>query len=113
SLVDGQRAFMRRGFDETRVRAVVERIVDRSTDIAAMVNHGHLESGQDPDGSLADILAPTLVLHGTADPLFPLRHGEALAEAIPDAALLPLEGVGHELPPPTDWDRVVTALLQH
>lgn len=113
SLVYDQRAFMRRGFDETRVRAVVERIVDRSTDIAAMVNHGQLEPGPDPDGSLADIIAPTLVLHGTADPLFPLAHGEALAEAIPGAALLRLDGVGHELPPPADWDLVVTALLQH
>jgi pimeloyl-ACP methyl ester carboxylesterase len=112
-LVEDQRAFMRRGFDEGRLRAVVERIVDRSTDIAAMVNHGHLASGPDPDGSLADIVAPTLVVHGTADPLFPLAHGEALAEAIPNAALLPLEGVGHELPPPADWDLVATALLRH
>ena len=112
-LVEDQRAFMRGGFDEVRVRAVVERIVHRSTDIAAMVNHGHLESGPDPDGSLADITAPTLVVHGTADPLFPLAHGEALAALIPNAALLPLEGVGHELPPPADWDLVVAALLRH
>lgn len=112
-LVEDQRAFMRGGFDQTRVRAVIEQIVDRSTDIAAMVNHGQLEPGPDPDGFLADIAAPTLVIHGTADPLFPLPHGQALAEAIPNAALLPLEGVGHELPPPADWDRVVSALLQH
>ncbi|MDQ3900561.1 MAG: alpha/beta fold hydrolase [Actinomycetota bacterium] len=112
-LVEDQRALMRRGFDETRVRAVVERIVDRSIDIAAMVNHEHLEPGHDPDGSLADIVAPTLVVHGTADPLFPLAHGEALAEAIPNAALLRLAGVGHELPPPAEWDRVVAALLRH
>lgn len=112
-LVADQRAFMRRGFDETRVRAVVSQVVDRSIDISAMVNHEHVEPGRDPDGSLADIVAPTLVVHGTADPLFPLAHGEALAKAIPNAALLPLEGVGHELPPPADWDRVVTALLRH
>jgi pimeloyl-ACP methyl ester carboxylesterase len=104
---------MRRGFDETRVRAVVEQIVDRSTDIAATVNHQLLEPGRDPGGSLADIAAPTLVVHGTADPLFPLAHGEALAKAVPNAALLSLEGVGHELPPPADWDRVVSALLRH
>jgi len=112
-LVEDQRAFMRRGFDETRVRAVAEQIVDRSIDIAAMVNHQLLEPGRDPDGSLADIVAPTLVVHGTADPLFPLAHGKALAEAIPNAALLALDGVGHELPPPADWDLVVTALLRH
>lgn len=112
-LVEDQRAFMRRGFEEARVRELVEQVLDRSIDIAAMTNHGQLDPGPDPDGSLADIVAPTLVIHGTADPLFPLAHGEALAEAIPDAALLPMEGVGHELPPPADWDRVATAILQH
>jgi pimeloyl-ACP methyl ester carboxylesterase len=112
-LVTDQRAFMRGGFDESRVRMIVEKVVDRSVDIAAMGNHGQLGSGRGPDGALADIAVPTLVLHGTADPLFPLAHGEALAEAIPNAALLQLEGVGHELPPPAVWDRVVTAMLRH
>ena len=112
-LVEDQRAFMRRGFDETRVRTIVEQIVERSIDIAAMANHAQLEPGREPKGCLADIGAPTLVVHGTADPLFPLGHGEALATAIPDATLLPLQGVGHELPPPADWDTFVTALLRH
>jgi pimeloyl-ACP methyl ester carboxylesterase len=112
-LVEDQRAFMRRGFDETRVRAIVEQIVDRSIDIAAMLNHAQLVPGREPDGCLADIVAPTLVVHGTADPLFPLPHCEALAAAIPNAALLALQGVGHELPPPADWNRFVTALLRH
>jgi pimeloyl-ACP methyl ester carboxylesterase len=104
---------MRRGFDETRVRAIAEQIVDRSIDIAAMGNHARLEPGREPDGCLADITAPTLVVHGTADPLFPLGHGQALAAAIPNAALLALQDVGHELPPPADWDQLVTALLRH
>lgn len=112
-LIEDQRAFMRRGFDETRVRTVVEQIVERSIDIAAMLNHAQLEPGREPSGCLADIVAPTLVVHGTADPLFPLGHGEALAAAIPNAALLTLRGVGHELPPPADWDRFVRALLRH
>lgn len=29
---------------------------------------------------LSEITAPTLVLHGTEDPLFPYGHGEALAQ---------------------------------
>lgn len=112
-LVDDQRAFMRGGFEEPRVRAITERIVDRSTDIAAMVNHGMLKDGRDVAGAVTDIAVPTLVVHGTADPLFPLPHGEALARAIPGADLLTLAGVGHEAPPPAAWDRVVTALLEH
>ena len=112
-LVEDQRAFMRAGFDEARVRAVARRVVERSNDLRSMTNHALLESGPEPDGSLGDIVAPTLVIHGTADPMFPLPHGEALARVIPDATLLPLDGVGHELPPPVTWDLVVPALLKH
>lgn len=112
-LIEDQRAYMRGGFDPARVRAIVERVVDRSTDIAAMGNHALLDPGPGPSGALADIRMPTLVIHGTADPLFPLAHGEALAQSIPNAALLALEGIGHELPPPADWDRVIAALLRH
>jgi pimeloyl-ACP methyl ester carboxylesterase len=78
-----------------------------------MANHALLEPGPEPDGRLADIAAPTLVIHGTADPMFPLPHGEALAREIPNATLLSLDGVGHEPPPPSTWDVVVPALLKH
>ena len=62
---------------------------------------------------LPEISAPTLVLHGTEDPLFPLPHGQALAAAIPGARLVPLDGVGHEIPPSQTWDEVVPQLLGH
>ena len=45
---------------------------------------------------LERIAVPTLVLHGTRDPLVPFeRHGKALATRIPGARLLPLEGGEH------------------
>ncbi len=53
------------------------------------------------------------MLHGTADPLFPCAHGEALAAAIPNATFMALEDVGHQLPPPHTWDAVVDALIEH
>ena len=56
---------------------------------------------------------PTLVLHGTEDSLFPYGHAEALAAEIPGAKLVPLEGVGHEMPPRPVWDQVVAAILDH
>jgi pimeloyl-ACP methyl ester carboxylesterase len=112
-LVEDQRAFMRAGFDEDRVRALSRRVVERSRDLAASGNHALIEPGPEPAGALADIAAPTLVVHGTADPMFPLPHGEALARDIPHARLLPLDGVGHEPPPPSMWDVVVPALLEH
>ena len=64
-------------------------------------------------GRLDEIRAATLVLHGTEDPLFPLAHGEALAAEVPDARLLPLEGMGHQVPPEPLWDVVVPAILEH
>jgi pimeloyl-ACP methyl ester carboxylesterase len=114
-LVEGERPYAGSlGFDEQRVRRVARVVVDRTRDIAAtMTNHWLLagESGQ--PFRLADIGVRTLVLHGTDDPMFPLAHGEALAAEIPDATLVPLEGMGHQVPPPVLWDVVVPALLAH
>ena len=99
-------------FDEAHVRALVERIVDRTNDMAASVmNHALAEEGEPARGRLDEITAPTLVIHGTADPLFPYGHAEALARGIPRAELLPLEGVGHQMPPRAWWPSVMAAML--
>jgi pimeloyl-ACP methyl ester carboxylesterase len=45
--------------------------------------------------------------------MFPLPHGKVLAESIPGARLIELDGVGHQLPPPDMWDLVVDALFAH
>ena len=101
-------------FDEAHVRALVERIVDRTNDVAAsMMNHALAEEGELTRGRLDEIAAPTLVIHGTADPLFPYGHAEALARGIPRAELLPLEGVGHQMPPRPWWTSVIAAMLRH
>jgi pimeloyl-ACP methyl ester carboxylesterase len=55
---------------------------------------------------------PTLVIHGTADPMFPLAHGQAVADEIQGARLLPLEGAGHGLQR-TDWDTIAHAIARH
>jgi 3-oxoadipate enol-lactonase len=44
---------------------------------------------------LPEITAPTLVIHGTDDPLIPTENGRILAERIPGAELLLLEGARH------------------
>ena len=41
---------------------------------------------------------PTVVIHGRDDPLVPFRGGRATAEAIPDAELIAIPGMGHDLP---------------
>jgi pimeloyl-ACP methyl ester carboxylesterase len=101
-------------FDEAHVRALVARIVDRTSDMAASVmNHALAEEGELARGRLDEIAAPTLVIHGTADPLFPYGHAEALAREIPRTELLPLEGVGHQMPPRPWWTSVIAAMLRH
>jgi pimeloyl-ACP methyl ester carboxylesterase len=113
-LVSGEEPFLGsvRGADETK-RAIAGRVFDRTSDVAASQTNHWILGGEDLDASIAEIAVPTLVFHGTEDPLFPLPHGEALADAIPDARLVRLEGVGHEVPPKAVWDMVIPALLRH
>ncbi len=47
---------------------------------------------------LGRIGAPTLVIHGTADPLISPSGGRATKRAIPGAELMLVEGMGHDLP---------------
>ena len=60
------------------------------------------------------ISAPTLVVHGTADPVYPTDHGLALAERIPGARLELIDGLGHELPPAfgTQLARLIGELVE-
>jgi pimeloyl-ACP methyl ester carboxylesterase len=102
----------RRPFDEAAARELARRDVERAHDFAAAQNHDLLADDEPSGEPLSSITAPTLVSHGTADPMFPLAHGEALAEEIPGARLLPLEGAGHGLDR-ADWDAVARAILEH
>ncbi|MGB4872680.1 MAG: alpha/beta hydrolase [Candidatus Promineifilaceae bacterium] len=62
--------------------------------------------------ALRSLAIPTLVIHGKADPLIPVAGGIDTAEAIPNANLLLIEGLGHALPPET-WPEVVEAIAKH
>ena len=58
------------------------------------------------------LAVPTLVIHGTADKLVQPSGGERTAEVIPDAKLLVVEGMGHDLAPPL-WPRLIDAVTGH
>ncbi|MFE2849888.1 alpha/beta fold hydrolase [Streptomyces lavendulae] len=113
-LVDYARvlAGSRRRFDESAVRDLVRRDVERAHRFAAVRNHDSLPEGERPRRPLSSISVPTLVIHGTADPMFPIGHGEALAEEIPGAGLLALEGAGHGVDR-ADWETIVRAVVAH
>ncbi len=113
-LVDYARVLAggRRPFDEAAVRALARREVERARNFATAQNHGALPDGRQPRRPLSEITVPTLVIHGTADPMFPLEHGEALAREIPGARLLPLEEAGHGIDR-ADWETIVDAIVAH
>jgi 3-oxoadipate enol-lactonase len=58
-------------------------------------------AAHDASARLAEVRAPTLVLHGTADNVVDARNAPLLAESIPAARLELLDGAGHLLP----WER--------
>lgn len=53
----------------------------------------------DRSAQLSAISAPTLVIHGAADPLLPPACGEDIAACVAGARLEIIEGMGHDLPP--------------
>ncbi|MBZ9939558.1 alpha/beta fold hydrolase [Mesorhizobium sp. BR1-1-13] len=100
-------------FDEGHMRAFIERDYDRSGGLLSATNHFLLKGDSDRwRGRLHEMKAPLLVIHGTADPIFPVEHGEALAGAVAGAKLLRVEGGGHELHP-EDWDVIVAGIVAH
>jgi len=113
-LVDYSRVLAgeRRPLHEASTRRLVRRDVKRARDFAAVQNHDVLPEGDVSSETLSSITAPTLVIHGTADPMFPREHGKALAEEIPGARLLLLEDAGHGVYR-ADWERIAAAILEH
>jgi pimeloyl-ACP methyl ester carboxylesterase len=99
-------------FDEPATRALVRRDVARAHDIAASENHGLVADGEAHREPVSTIAAPTLVIHGTADPMFPPEHGRVLAAEIPGARLLLLEAAGHGVER-HDWGTIVDAVVGH
>jgi pimeloyl-ACP methyl ester carboxylesterase len=114
-IVQGERPFAgSRPFEEVTIRAIVARVFDRTTNLASSItNHAGIDSGERWRERLGEVSVPTLVIHGTEDPMYPYGNAVALAKEIPGAQLLALERVGHEVPPRALWDVVVPAILRH
>lgn len=88
-------------FDEEACRALLQEEVRRGRapggfgrQFAAVALAGDRRS------QLVVIKAPTLVIHGTNDPLFPPACGQDTAASIPDAEMMLIDGMGHDLPAP-------------
>jgi pimeloyl-ACP methyl ester carboxylesterase len=99
--------------DLGEIRALAGASYDRDHDpagpgrqLAAIIASG------DRTSELRGIETPTLVIHGTADPLVAPSGGRATARAIPGARLLNIEKMGHDLPRAV-WPQVIDAVAEH
>ncbi|MEO3869247.1 alpha/beta fold hydrolase [Nonomuraea sp. B12E4] len=102
-------------FDEEAARRLVAEAYDQSGNPAAALNHdlaGRLMT-DDRLVPLSSVKAPTLVVHGTEDPLRPLPHGEAVAAQIPGARLHRVPGMGHSFLSPGLPRRIAGLVLDH
>jgi pimeloyl-ACP methyl ester carboxylesterase len=100
-------------FDARATRAQAALDVVRSRSMAsALTNHFLIAFDGPRGGGFADLRVPSLVIHGSRDPVFPLAHGEALRRAIPGARLVTLDRAGHELPRAL-WEVFIEALVDH
>ena len=108
-----QLAGTRHPFDEAATRELVTRDLERAVDPGRLQNHSAVGGDEERwRGRIGEIAVPFLVIHGTADPLFPHPHGVALAEAVPGASLVSIDGGGHELHE-NDWDQILGAITEH
>jgi pimeloyl-ACP methyl ester carboxylesterase len=100
-------------FDEARVRERAGRLYDRGFYPQGIARHfaAIIATGSRVE-KLREVSAPTLVIHGAADPLVPLEAGRDTARSIPGAELLVIEGMGHELPEGA-WPRLLDAISEH
>ena len=99
--------------DEARLRANAARDIRRSLypaglprQLAAIIADG------DRRARLAGVRAPTLVIHGEADPLVPVEGGRDTAAHVPGAALKTIPGMGHDLPLAL-VDEIADAIADH
>jgi len=98
--------------DEAWLADVAGRSYDRAHDPAGGVRQLlAIAASGDRTEQLRSIRVPTLVVHGEADPVVPVAGGRATAEAVADAELLVLPGMGHSLPREL-WPTIVDAVVR-
>jgi pimeloyl-ACP methyl ester carboxylesterase len=99
--------------DEALDRARAERCFERGLNPAGVGRQlrAILASGSRKE-RLHTVRAPTLVIHGTVDPLVHPAGGKDTAASIPGAKLLMIEGMGHAVPIPM-WPEIIDAIDKH
>ncbi|QRG68662.1 alpha/beta fold hydrolase [Brevibacillus choshinensis] len=99
-------------WDREKIEKLTREEFKRARNIASMNNHAFVTGAETYVVRTHEIPQPTLVIHGTEDPIIPYVHGVHLANTVPGAALLTLTGTGHELHE-QDWDAMIEAICAH
>jgi pimeloyl-ACP methyl ester carboxylesterase len=102
-------------FDEQAASQHIELSYRRAKDPVAALHHDAAGRVMTPDrqAPLAEVTAPAQVIHGTADPLRPLAHGQALAAQLPAARFHPILGMGHAFFSPGLPHQLAELILAH
>ncbi|NLS14941.1 alpha/beta hydrolase [Rhizobium sp. P40RR-XXII] len=99
--------------DADAANTLIARDMARAPSFASATNHFTLVSEEGLARLQAsDIKLPVLAIHGTADPLFPIEHGEAFTQVVRDARLHRVDGGGHEIHE-RDIDEIAQAIVNH
>jgi pimeloyl-ACP methyl ester carboxylesterase len=107
SNVIGSTGFPR---DEAEVRARSAQAWERSHDPMGVARQlVAILASADRTPVLCDVTVPTVVIHGSVDPLVHPSGGEATAKAIPGSELVVVEGMGHDMPQGA-WPQIIDAL---
>jgi pimeloyl-ACP methyl ester carboxylesterase len=100
-------------FDEAQVRRVAAAAIARSHDPAGVGRQlAAVLTAEDRTPRLRHLTVPTLVIHGTADPVVDASGGAATVAAVPGSTLLLIAGMGHDLPP-AHWETMLQAMTRH
>jgi pimeloyl-ACP methyl ester carboxylesterase len=99
-------------FDVERIRKLAEEDFERANNLKSMENHEFVKGWGSYLSRTHEINTPTLVIHGTEDPIIPYEHGVHLSKIIPDTVLSTLDGAGHEIHY-NDWNKIIIAISNH
>jgi pimeloyl-ACP methyl ester carboxylesterase len=98
--------------DDDRIRELAGASYDRGHHTAGTGRQlAAIMASGDRTAQLRTLSVPTTVIHGRNDPLVPFRGGRATAAAIPDARLIAVPGMGHDLPREV-WPQLVEAVVE-
>ncbi len=100
-------------FEEERMRQLIQLAYDRGFSARGLMRQfAAIATAPNREPALRRLRVPTLVMHGTEDPLVPMIGGKKTARAVPGARLRLYRGMGHHVPQALRRD-FVSEIVEH